>query len=173
MASIRKFILIPIGLPGMGKTTLSRFLHATSSAPFKVNMTSQLLQNIVGKVQDSESKLKLEFNKISYDHILTQNQKEYCAKHPEIGQHEAIDIIRGKADQDYLDAIKAHCNFKSDENQDNQGIQQKQLIYLDRNNTPDVWPDIAKTIKSSNKQKDYKTFLIVPSQHPDFEPRLY
>jgi hypothetical protein len=42
--------------------------------------------------------IKIEFLKISYDRILTSNQLEYCAAHPEIGQHEAIDIIRDKAD---------------------------------------------------------------------------
>lgn len=51
-----------------------------------------------------------EFTKISYDRILTGNQKEFCDKHPETGMHEAIDIIRPKADQDYLDAISFHCD---------------------------------------------------------------
>jgi hypothetical protein len=38
------------------------------------------------------------------------------------------------------------------------------LIYLDRNNTPDVWSDIAKAIELANKdfRKDYKTILITP-----------
>ena len=29
MSTVKKFVLVPIGLPGMGKTTLSRFLHHT------------------------------------------------------------------------------------------------------------------------------------------------
>lgn len=29
-AEVNKFFLVPVGLPGMGKTTLSRFLSATS-----------------------------------------------------------------------------------------------------------------------------------------------
>lgn len=53
--------------------------------------------------------IKIEFLKISYDRILTGNQQEYCDIHPEVGMHEAIDIIRPKADQDYLDAITHHC----------------------------------------------------------------
>lgn len=31
MNNINKFILVPIGLPGMGKTTLSKFLNASST----------------------------------------------------------------------------------------------------------------------------------------------
>jgi hypothetical protein len=39
------------------------------------------------------------------------------------------------------------------------------LIYLDRNNTPDIWEDIQKTIQNvykNKKEKNYKTFLILP-----------
>ena len=117
--------------------------------------------------------MKIDFMKISYDRILTSNQKEYCAKHPEVDMHQAIDIIRDKADQDYLDAIASHCNSSvSNENAANtvQGepVLAKQLIYLDRNNTPDVWSDIQKTIEKANKEskkqsiKPYKTILILP-----------
>ena len=59
--------------------------------------------------------------------------------------HEAIDIIRGKADQDYLDAITSYCNSDNSENDmqvDEQKAMTKQIIYLDRNNTPDIWSDI-------------------------------
>jgi hypothetical protein len=65
--------------------------------------------------------------------------------HPEVGMHEAIDIIRGKADQDYLDSITYHCNSDNSENDmqvDEQKVMTKQIIYLDRNNTPDIWSDI-------------------------------
>lgn len=65
--------------------------------------------------------IKIEFLKISYDRILTGNQKEYCDQHPEVGMHEAIDIIRGKADQDYLDAITSYCIGGT--NSENDGMQ--------------------------------------------------
>ena len=87
--------------------------------------------------------------------------------------HEAIDIIRGKADQDYLDAITFQCDGPATESENSIN---KQIIYLDRNNTPDVWGDIQNTIFKANKGKkvkDYKTVLIVPEQHPDFDPSLY
>ena len=82
MNKITKYFIIPIGLPGMGKTTLSRFLQNYSSQ--KINFTNNTII--------------LNFQKISYDRILTSNQKSYCALHPDVGMHEAIDIIREKAD---------------------------------------------------------------------------
>lgn len=101
MATVSKFILVPVGLPGMGKTTLSRFLNATSQAPLRVGKKqNQMTLGTMNKMkQMSEGTLmKMDFMKISYDRILTNNQKEYCAKHPEIDMHQAIDIIRDKAD---------------------------------------------------------------------------
>ena len=50
-----------------------------------------------------ESMPEVDFQRISYDRILGDNTNEYGAKHPETPFHEIIDIIRGKADQDYLD----------------------------------------------------------------------
>lgn len=85
--------------------------------------------------------IKIEFLKISYDRILTSNQEDYCRDHPEVGMHEAIDIIRDKADQDYLDAVTFHCQDNA-ENEGSSDYLVKQIIYLDRNNTLDVWPDI-------------------------------
>ena len=80
--------------------------------------------------------------KISYDRILTSNAENYCMNHPEVDINGAIDIIRGKADQDYLDAITLHCHPDKKECENDQSYIVKQIIYLDRNNTPDVWPDI-------------------------------
>lgn len=50
------------------------------------------------------------FEKISYDRILGENLSAYQEKHPEVPFHEIIDIIRSKADQDYLDQIARHCS---------------------------------------------------------------
>jgi hypothetical protein len=52
----------------------------------------------------------------------------------------------------------------------------QEWIYLDRNNTPDIWLDIQKSIKSAfkdKKEKTYRTILILPEQHNDFNPQLY
>ena len=65
---------------------------------------------------DNHQTLKLDFKKISYDHILGENQREYCAKHPDVDMHAAIDIIRDKADQDYLTAIATQCGNTLEEN---------------------------------------------------------
>jgi broad-specificity NMP kinase len=97
MASINKFILVPIGLPGMGKTTLSRFLNVTSKGAFKVNFSGKLNEKL-GLNQQNSTNIRLDFQKISYDRILTGNATQYCEAHPEAGMHEAIDIIRDKAD---------------------------------------------------------------------------
>jgi len=45
------------------------------------------------------------FSKISYDRILGDNVNEYMQAHPETPFHEVIDIIRDKADRDYLNQV--------------------------------------------------------------------
>lgn len=42
---------------------------------------------------------------------------------------------------------------------------QKSIIYLDRNNTPDVWGDIRDTIAKNHKglPKDYCTVVLLPT----------
>jgi hypothetical protein len=55
----------------------------------------------------------------------------------------------------------------------NQNVLRQEWIYLDRNNTPDIWQDIQKSIKSAykdKKEKSYRTILILPEQHNDFNP---
>ena len=80
MAHIRKLFFIPIGLPGTGKTTLAKHLESTSNKMFYHHT--------------SNTQLFIEFKKISYDRMLTDNQKSYQLKHPEVPFHEVIDIIR-------------------------------------------------------------------------------
>ena len=45
----------------------------------------------------------VEFKKISYDKILGDQTNEYLLEHPDVPFHEVIDIIRPKADREYLD----------------------------------------------------------------------
>lgn len=52
--------------------------------------------------------IKIEFKKISYDRILTSNAEDYMAEHG-VDMNTAIDIIRAKADQEYLDAVTSYC----------------------------------------------------------------
>ena len=45
----------------------------------------------------------------------------------------------------------------------------KQIIYLDRNNTPDIWGDIKRTVDESSyvapgRSKDYRTVVLLPKQ---------
>ena len=42
----------------------------------------------------------------------------------------------------------------------------KNIIYLDRNNTPDVWADIRDTIKRAHLglHKDFRTVVLLPKQ---------
>jgi hypothetical protein len=51
------------------------------------------------------------FSKISYDRILGDNVNEYMEAHPKTPFHEVIDIIRDKADRDYLDQIKEQSDL--------------------------------------------------------------
>ena len=52
--------------------------------------------------------------------------------------------------------------------------QPKTIVYLDRNNTPDVWADIRDTILKSNATgiKDYRTIVLLPKQEP-WDKQLY
>jgi hypothetical protein len=92
--------------------------------------------------------IKIEFLRINFDKILTDHQKEYCVLHPEVETHQAIDIVFGQAHQAYLDQIRLHCMPKAaDENAvTERDFMLKQIIYLDRNNSSDCWPEISSAI---------------------------
>ena len=55
----------------------------------------------------------------------------------------------------------------------------KTIVYLDRNNTPDIWGDIKRTVVESSKAtsttglpKDYRTVVLLPKQE-QFDKSLY
>ena len=112
---------------------------------------------------------QVNYTKVSYDRILGENTASYQEKHPEVPFHEIIDIIRAQADQDYLDLIARHCINDPNSNpgsKEKKGLSAdpenlhpnmlkvqgscpsapKTIIYLDRNNTPDIWADIKRTV---------------------------
>lgn len=63
----------------------------------------------------STKPIKIEFKKISYDRILTSNAEDYMAEH-NVDMGTAIDIIRAKADSEYLDVITTFCKDDDFEN---------------------------------------------------------
>jgi hypothetical protein len=159
MSAIKKLFFVPIGLPGMGKTTLARHLESTAHKSF---------------TNHNSTPFKVQFKKISYDKMLTDNLEQYQKLHPDTPFHHIIDIIRPQADQDYLDAIEELAKDDESSYSKAQG-NVKEFIYLDRNNTPDVWGDISKAIKAGcgkPNQADYKSILILPKQDY-FNPLLY
>jgi len=91
----------------------------------------------------------VEFNRVSYDSILRDLTSSYLEEHPSVPFHEVIDIIRPKADRDYLDQIAR--NFTQSPNTtkscSSTESKPKTIIYLDRNNTPDIWEDIRRTVE--------------------------
>jgi hypothetical protein len=103
--------------------------------------------------------------------MLNDNLDQYSKIHPEVPFHEVIDIIRPKADQDFLDAIIAagrdessHSgSWGSDFGEGKDKV--VEFIYLDRNNTPDVWMDISESIKKGccgNSDLHFQSILILP-----------
>lgn len=83
MAQVNKLFFIPIGLPGMGKTTLSRHLEHTSVKYLNKNY---------------QYPFKLSYKHVSYDKILTDILRKYQVKNPDVPFHDIIDIVRSKAD---------------------------------------------------------------------------
>ena len=74
--------LVPIGIPGMGKSTLARKL------PLK--------------------RPDLKFNRVCYDSILTDKIDMYRATQTtQKSFHEILDIVRADADQAYLDQLSS------------------------------------------------------------------
>ena len=82
----------------------------------KANSTIEKTQKLMD-IDETQKQFKIKFEKISYDRIFTQYMKDYTEKHPEVDTHAAFDIIRGQADQAYLEAVKMYCE---DQNYDAQ-----------------------------------------------------
>ena len=210
MNNVKKLFFVPVGLPGMGKSTLAKHIKLAAQKSHKPGGVQSLLpEEMSPQLSGAHSSLptNVSFEKVSYDRILGDNLSAYREQHPEVPFHEIIDIIRGKADQDYLDEIARHCisdfdgakfqheakraaktlidlenahpnlvSSKSSSSKANRNLP-KQIIYLDRNNTPDVWGDIQRAVEenSSNapgKPKDYRTVVLLPKQEP-FDKTLY
>ena len=115
MQHIKKLFFVPVGLPGMGKSTLAKHIKlAVENNLSDKNLQTQkhckqedkenpanvaaYLEKAFGKTLSTVS-----YSKVSYDRILGENLSAYQEQHPEVPFHEVIDIIRSKADQDYLD----------------------------------------------------------------------
>lgn len=93
---VKMIYIVPIGLPGMGKTTLSSALLGIQDYTIPKSMT-----------RTERTHLQLEFIKIDYDDNLTTKTNEYCREHPEIDFHTAVDIVRAEADKWFLETLTA------------------------------------------------------------------
>ena len=112
MHSVRKLFFVPVGLPGMGKSTLAKHIRQATAKNLQggkadyVDPSSQPLgkRDFCDAFSGSPNVIDglvlpdVDFEKISYDSILGDNTNAYQQDHPETPFHEIIDIIRDKAD---------------------------------------------------------------------------
>ena len=120
LTSTKKLFLVPVGLPGMGKSTLAKnFRKAIEKHNLMIQqVTHPEISRTVGgmdqhmkeaKLNSSTEQLisktvkpilpkRLIFQKVSYDRILGAKVDEFTATNPDVAMHEAIDIIRPLAD---------------------------------------------------------------------------
>ena len=137
----KNLFLIPVGLPGMGKSTLAKnFKRAIERHNAIMQMGSQIDSDEKAKTMDDylkEAKLnsataklmtdvvqqvlpsRIEFKKVSYDRILADKVQEFTATHPDVTMHETIDIIRPDADKQYLEDIARHMLHSNNKSQSN------------------------------------------------------
>ena len=78
-----------------------------------------------------------------------------------------------------LQKQQSHVNAHPDLGFDFEGVKNlpKTIIYLDRNNTPDVWGDIKQTIAENSyiapgRKPDFRTVVLLPKQE-HFDKALY
>lgn len=112
MQNVKKLFFVPIGLPGMGKSTLSKHIKLaieTNLSDYKLARISKTQKKHDHQQLPNQLKLELQktfgntlpsvsYHKVSYDRILGENLSAYSELHPEVPFHEVIDIIRSKAD---------------------------------------------------------------------------
>ena len=119
---------------------------------------------------------------MSYDRILGDKVKEFSATNPTVPFHEVIDIIRPKADKQYLDDIARHMldsnnsNYSMEGNSSSDRTQVDEndvmnIVYCDRNNTSDIWADLKSNFDQIGQQtpsmladgiKDFRTVVLLP-----------
>jgi hypothetical protein len=157
-------VFFPVGIPGMGKTTFGRFLESAS-------------QHILLK---GSTQVKVNFVRVSYDKVFTQLQTEYVQENPDADQVAAFDIIRPLADARFESQIRDACKsykstltisarkrFASEEtltvSLDHLSID---IIYVDKNNTPDKWEVLTKLMRSiqeeDREESVIQTILLIP-----------
>ena len=125
---------------------------------------------------------RLLFEKVSYDRILGDKVNEFSATNPTVPFHEVIDIIRPKADKQYLDDIARHmlnsnnttAFMHSEHSKEDMQVNENDvmsIIYCDRNNTSDIWADLKNNFDHIGQQtpsmltrgiKDFRTVVLLP-----------
>ena len=116
---VRTLVFMPAGVPGMGKTTIGRFLESAAKS---------LTLMIKGQPA------RMIFKRISYDVVFSGLQSVYRKEHPEVSFLQAFEVIRPHADKQFLDMIHEACKFTQKNLDDDIIID---IVYIDKNNTPD------------------------------------
>ena len=112
MHQVKKLFFVPVGLPGMGKSTLAKHIRQAIQKNFQAGnqdsgvtlLSSKREVDHIFKQSNGKNYVEsnylpqVSFKKISYDRIIGENVKEFQKTHPETPFHEIIDIIRSKAD---------------------------------------------------------------------------
>lgn len=126
-----KLFLIAEGLPGMGKSTLCKNFKqaieqhnklvalsqqpssplaqaslATGQQAATACPASHQLMASLGPTPSLQKRIRLE--KVSYDKLLGHKIDDFSKTNPDMAFHEILDIIRPKADRQYLEDIAAY-----------------------------------------------------------------
>ena len=97
-------IFLPVGIPGMGKTTLGRFLESAA-------------HNVKLILPNTSQPATVNFTRVSYDIVFTPLQLDYTKSNPECDPVAAFDIIRPFADKEFMKQIKDACtSYREREN---------------------------------------------------------